>query len=93
MNMKYQHRDQAFHTFMSTNNTYPLHLHKNVEMTMVLSGKINITIHQKDFVLSEGDIGIIFPNQPHSYNTTDNNRILLIFFDATFPGDFTGDLL
>lgn len=92
MNIKYQHRDQAFHSFISTNNTYPLHLHKNVEITMVLSGKINISINGQDYVLSEGDMAIIFSNQPHSYKTIEKNQILLIFFDATFPGDFTGEL-
>ncbi|MEK5279273.1 MULTISPECIES: AraC family transcriptional regulator [Paenibacillus] len=93
MNIKYQHRDQAFHSFISTNNTYPLHLHKNVEITMVLSGKINININGKEYDLSEGDIAIIFSNQPHSYKTIEKSQILLFFFDATFPGDFAGDLL
>lgn len=93
MKMKYQHRDKAFHSFISTNNTYPLHLHKNVEITMVMSGKINIFINGEDYELSEGEVAIIFPNQPHSYKTTESNQILLMFFEATFPGDFTGDLL
>ena len=81
----------TFHTFISTDNTYPLHLHKHVEMTTVLSGKIHITINQQEYILSEGDMVVIFPNQPHSYKTTESNRILLFFFDAAFPGDFTGD--
>ncbi|WP_334072898.1 AraC family transcriptional regulator [Paenibacillus sp. A14] len=93
MKIKFQHRDQAFHSFISTNNTYPLHLHKNVEIAMALTGKIHIDINGKEYVLSEGDVAIIFPNQPHSYKTIEKNQILLIFFDATFPGDFTGDLL
>lgn len=90
MNIKYQHRDQAFHSFISTNNTYPLHLHKNVEITMVLSGKINININGKEYDLSEGDIAIIFSNQPHSYKTIEKSQILLFFFDATFPGILRG---
>lgn len=93
MKIQYQHRDQAFHAFISANNTYPLHLHKNVEIAMVLSGTIHTLINGTDYVLSEGDIAIIFPNQPHSYTTLEPNQMLLIFFDAAFPGDFTGDLL
>lgn len=93
MKIKYQHRDQAFHSFISTNNTYPLHLHKNIEIATVLTGSIHIHINGREYVLSAGDVAIIFPNQPHSYKTTEKNQILLIFFDATFPGDFTGDLL
>lgn len=93
MKLTYQYRDQKFHSFISTNNTYPLHLHKNVEIAVVLSGKINISISGEKYGLSEGDIAFIFPNQPHSYKTTEKNQILLIFFDPTFPGDYTGDLL
>ncbi|MEF2967728.1 AraC family transcriptional regulator [Paenibacillus sp. M1] len=93
MKIKYQHRDQQFHAFISTNNTYPPHLHKNVELAMVLSGQINISINRTEYVLSEGDMAVIFPNQPHSYKTIENSQILLIFFDAAFPGDYTGDLL
>ncbi|WP_433616309.1 helix-turn-helix domain-containing protein [Paenibacillus cellulositrophicus] len=93
MKIKYQHRDPQFHLFISTNNTYPLHLHKNVEIAMVLSGDIRVHIDQQEYVLSEGDMAIIFPNQPHGYQTIDHSQILLIFFDASFPGDYTGDLL
>lgn len=93
MKIKYQHRNQEFHSFISTNNTYPLHLHKNVEITMVLSGKINMVIAGREYVLSQGEVAIIFPNQPHSYKTIEASQIQLVFFDATFPGDFTGDLL
>lgn len=93
MKLKYQHRDQQFHSFVSTNNTYPLHLHKNVEIALVLSGEIHIGIGQREHILSEGDMAIVFPNQPHSYKTIEHSRILLIFFDASFPGDYTGDLL
>lgn len=93
MKIKYQHRDQQFHLFISTDNTYPLHLHKNVEIVTVLSGTINVLINKREYVLSEGDAAVIFPNQPHSYQTTESNRILLVFFDAAFPGDYTRDLL
>lgn len=86
MKIKYQHRDPQFHLFISTNNTYPLHLHKNVEIAMVLSGDIRVHIDQQEYVLSEGDMAIIFPNQPHGYQTIDHSQILLIFFDASFPG-------
>jgi AraC-like DNA-binding protein/mannose-6-phosphate isomerase-like protein (cupin superfamily) len=92
MKIQYQHRNQEFHSFISTNNTYPLHLHKSVEITQVLSGKIQITINEQEYTLVEGDVAIIFPNQPHSYKTKENSRILLSFFDATFPGDYAADL-
>ncbi|MCR2806873.1 AraC family transcriptional regulator [Paenibacillus soyae] len=92
MKIQYQHRLQPFHTFISTNNTYPLHIHKHVEITFVLEGTIHITVNEEEHVLSEGDMVVIYPNQPHSYKTITSSRILLYFFDAAFPGDFTGDL-
>ncbi len=88
MKIQYQHRKQKFHSFISTNNTYPLHLHKHVELALVLSGAINVTVNKTENTLSEGDITLIFPNQPHSYRTAEASRILLFFIDADYPGDY-----
>ncbi|MFD1138164.1 helix-turn-helix domain-containing protein [Paenibacillus urinalis] len=93
MKIKYQQRDKQFHAFISRNNTYPLHLHKNVEIAMLLSGSIQANINRDTYLLTTGDMLLIFPNQPHSYRTNENSEMMLIFFDASFPGDYTGDLL
>jgi AraC-like DNA-binding protein len=92
LKIQYQHRKQKFHSFISTNNTYPLHLHKHVELALVLSGAINVTVNKTECTLSEGDIALIFPNQPHSYRTAEASRILLFFIDADYPGDYAADL-
>ncbi|MEK5057462.1 helix-turn-helix domain-containing protein [Paenibacillus shunpengii] len=93
MKIKYQQRDQQFHSFISRNNTYPLHLHKNVEIATILSGSVQANISRDTYLLTTGDILLIFPNQPHSYKTIEHSEMMLIFFDAAFPGDYTGDLL
>ncbi len=92
MKIQYQHRKQQFHSFISTNNTYPLHLHMHVELALVLSGAINVTVNKTESTLSEGDIVLIFPNQPHSYRTAENSKILLFFIDAAYPADYAADL-
>lgn len=93
MKIHYQHRKQQQHAFISTNNTYPLHLHKNVEVALVLSGSINITVHEREYALSAGDLIIIFPHQPHSYRTMESSRIMLVFFDAAYPSEYAGDFM
>lgn len=90
MKIKYQQRDQQFHSFISRNNTYPLHLHKNVEIATILSGSVQANISRDTYLLTTGDILLIFPNQPHSYKTIEHSEMMLIFFDAAFPGDYTG---
>ncbi|MFC0215735.1 helix-turn-helix domain-containing protein [Paenibacillus chartarius] len=93
MTIRYQHRNQPFHSFLSTDNTYPLHLHKNVELAMILSGQIRITANQQDFVLTDGDVAVIFPNQPHGYRTEEHSRMMLALVDPAFIGEYAADLV
>lgn len=60
---------------------------------MVISGQIRITTNQQEYVLSEGDVAIVFPNQPHGYRTDKHSRILLALFDPVFIGDYADDLV
>jgi len=93
MSIRYQFRNQPFHSFLSTDNTYPLHLHKDAELALAISGEIRITINQQDYVLSEGDVAIVFPNQPHAYKTEKHSQIILALFDPVFIGDYAADLV
>lgn len=47
---------------------FPLHYHKEVEMIYVESGEVEISVMQKDYKVSEGQLVIIGCNHIHSYN-------------------------
>ena len=88
MNFFYQSRVESFSSFLSNDNTYPAHLHRQVEIMYVLSGKLNINIEEQTYELAEGDISVTFPDKIHSLHTADESDVLLMVFDIDFLHEF-----
>ena len=55
MNFFYQSRVESFSSFLSNDNTYPAHLHRQVEIMYVLSGELEISVEQQTYSLHEDD--------------------------------------
>jgi AraC-like DNA-binding protein len=51
-----------------------------------------MTVNKTESTLTEGDIALVFPNQPHSYRTAECSEIMLLFFEAAYPADYAADL-
>ena len=89
----YQHREDNYTSQVSTNNSYPPHLHKQVELIYVTSGTLEVSIDGLDYTLSEGDISICFPNLVHSTRTLYSSTEILLIFDVELIADFSNELL
>jgi len=89
MSIFYQSRTENCHSFISYNNSYPAHLHKQLELVLVLDGCIDIMIEQQTYTLHAGDISLTFPNLIHASSTTDTSKVLFVLFDASFLSDYT----
>lgn len=84
MSIFYQNRTDSFYFFTSSNNTYPAHLHRQIELLVVLEGSLIVTADHEQYNI-EADSGIIiFPNQLHSLCTKNYSKILLCIFDREF---------
>lgn len=88
MNFFYQSRVESFSSFLSNDNTYPAHLHRQVEIMFVVDGSLEITIENQTYSLSQSDISITFPDKVHSLYTPQNSKVLLMVFDIEFLQDF-----
>lgn len=88
MNFFYQSRVESFSSFLSNDNTYPAHLHRQVEIMFVISGELEICMVEQVYSLKEGDISVTFPDKIHSLNTPETSRVLLMVFDVDFLQDF-----
>lgn len=84
MSIFYQNRPERLQLFLSDNNTYTLHLHRQVELMVVLEGNLQLTVDHETFSLNAGDGSIIFPNQLHSLTTPHHSKILLCIFETDF---------
>ena len=62
-------------------HAFPLHVHDVVEIVCATAGTQKLTIAGKPCTLSPGDIAIIFPAIPHSYDfvSKDASGVTLIF--------------
>lgn len=88
MSIFYQNRLENLRFYLSYNNSYPAHLHKEVEFVYVLSGQIFITIDEQTYLLNPGDCSLSFPNCIHRSQTVTQSEILLCIFSLDFMNDF-----
>lgn len=74
--------------YISRNNTYPPHLHTQVELLFVLEGELTLTVGEHSHTLLPQTGGIIFPNQLHSLRTEGTSKILLCIFHSSYCHSF-----
>ena len=80
----YEHREEHLFIGEMTHFPFPVHVHELAEMVAVTSGWIRISIDGSEYTLSPGDVGIIFPLTPHSYEEISGDASGLA---AIFPPD------
>lgn len=83
-----------FHTFQDL--TFPVHMHSGLELFLVEEGEINVSVGNINKTLKQGDVGIAFPNQIHSYETSSPNSFskgILILCPAEISGEFLSTLI
>ena len=93
MSLLYQEHSTPYYSIESVNNSFPAHLHREIELILVLSGEIEVTIDENTYELKPGDLTISFPNQLHSLNTKENSKILLLLFSADYAQDYATSVM
>lgn len=87
MSIFYQKRTERFRAFLSENNTFAPHLHRQTELILALDGAVRVTVDRQEYALTPQSGVIVFPNRLHSLHTDTHSRILLCIFDTGFcPG-------
>lgn len=84
MSIIYQKNTERLRLFTSQNNIFAAHLHKQIELLVILEGTMTLTVDHVSKTLTPGTHAIIFPNQLHSLQTVENSKILLCIFDGDF---------
>lgn len=86
MSIFYQNSGERLRLYTSRNNTFASHLHKQVELIIVLEGSLIVTADQKQHKLGKGQGILIFPNRLHSLYTDAaiGSHILLCIFETDF---------
>ena len=64
------------------------HLHYNIEIVLVRSGILNMTLHDVPLILKAGDAVLIAPNTLHSFTCQEPHTICIL----EYPPDYTPQL-
>lgn len=90
----FEDRPERFWTHLSTGLTFPLHLHLQLELFLVLDGQCDVTVRGQCRTLGPGDLAVIFPNQVHGYTAlSPQNRAVLVLCDLSYTGGYGDTLL
>ena len=86
MSFFYQSSAERLRLYTSVNNSFSSHLHRQVEMILVLEGGLLVTGSHGRCFLTPGQGILIFPNRLHSLYTDPNqgSQILLCIFESDF---------
>lgn len=64
--------------------SFPLHLHKSFEMIAVEKGEMTVQIGGREYLLTQGEVALIFPGQIHGYCANGSGQCRLCIFSADF---------
>ena len=63
---------------------FPIHLHKSFELVLVREGTLTVTIGTREYRANAGDGVLIFPGEPHAYDTEEHSRIVIEIFSTEY---------
>ena len=69
----YESRDERLFIGEMTKYPFPLHVHELAEIIGVTAGFARISINGTEYTLNPGDVAVVFPLTPHSYDEIGEN--------------------
>lgn len=85
----YESRNRTLEISRIDNFSYPLHLHREVEIICATEGRLHVHVDGEAYLLEEGEIAIAFPNVVHGYLPLAEGVGKGIFL--SFPPDLSQD--
>ena len=80
----YEHREEQLFIGEMTHFPFPVHVHELAEILAVTSGTVRVGIDGTAYDLFPGDVAVVFPLTPHSYDRISGDASGLV---AIFPTD------
>lgn len=93
MKAYYERMEQSARIMECSDLSFPEHLHKEVELIYIEEGEALVTIGKKQKLLTEGEMGIMFPNTVHSYEAKSHYRGFILIFPPEMAGDYQTEII
>ncbi len=79
-----------FHIRNSLN--FNAHLHDRIELGYLSSGSSDLYVDDKKYHVKKGDFFVVFPNQIHCYENSENVKSIVMIFSTEHVSEFRGIL-
>ena len=71
-----------------TKLNFPIHIHRSFEYFEQVRGSTKVCIGDQTYVLKDGEAVLVFPLQPHSYNSIKDGEIRMCIFSPDIVAEF-----
>ena len=90
----YESRERTLEISRIDDFSYPLHLHREVEVIYAAQGQVHVHVDGEDYTLEEGDIAVAFPNVVHGYLPPrgSGGKGMFLSFPPELSPDYSADL-
>lgn len=82
---------QPYRMICGENLEFYAHFHQQIELVYCIFGSIQVMIDGVDYLLGEGDVGLVFPSCHHYYPKMEhgeNNKVYLLLFYPSYTEDY-----
>lgn len=89
----YENEKSPLRVIESSQMTYPLHLHPQLELLYLSEGNLEVEINRTIHTLEEGDFVAIFPGNIHSYHMNpQSGSVILVIAALNLAGEFSSQI-
>lgn len=89
----YECKTEAFMSREDENFSFPSHFHDDIELIYMLEGSYNVFLDNIEYVIKEGEILVVFPNQIHRYQGNHNEKHITYIFNPNTCRNYTNVLM
>lgn len=82
----FEHRSDDFMVYACPGFDFPPHLHSQLELLYVVYGRVTVAAGERRESLSAGSLGVVFPNQVHSYQAQGESQVIMLICDTGYAG-------
>ena len=82
MDYHYEIRSVRFEAWITNNLDYMTHMHEEIEIGFCFEGGCDLYVEDKKYHLGSGEAFLIFPNQIHSYENSENLKAFVCITGA-----------
>lgn len=88
MRFFYEDKKHSMKIWYGTSLEFGAHLHNHLELVYMISGSAKVIIDSKEWIIRQGDVLLIFPNQIHQYQKIDLEEYLVCIFPPDICPEF-----